>query len=377
MNVLYVVSGKGLYGANNSLLDMLDGIKTKGITPFVLVPGKGGLDEELRRRNIQYCIISCGVNASFAYDLAIIRVLKKCYHLSKSVIGFWKGAWFIKKNKIELVHSNNSYVDLGAVLAMCFGLPHVWHIRELLFEHYQFSYDFPIVSKYLLSKAAIFITISDYIAREKGMSNNVTIYNAINPSRYLICKKELFRDEIINLLFAGNISESKGIMDAVKAMEYLHDSGVENVHLSIVGEKTAYWKKTVEKYIKEKDLNKCITCYGFQRDMLAFRQKADIALMCSRSEGLGRVTVESMLGEVLVIGADCGATKEILENGVTGYLYEAGNYIELAQQIQAVYANKEKAMKIIQNAKAYAIKEFNPEKYSEKIQRVYESILRA
>ena len=62
----------------------------------------------------------------------------------------------------------------------------------------------------------------------------------------------------------------------------------------------------------------------FQSDLYELRKHADIALMCSRGEALGRVTVEAMLSENLVIGADSAGTKEIIQNKVTGYLYKTG-----------------------------------------------------
>jgi glycosyltransferase involved in cell wall biosynthesis len=48
---------------------------------------------------------------------------------------------------------------------------------------------------------------------------------------------------------------------------------------------------------------------------------ADVALMCSRSEAMGRVTAEAMSACRPVIGFDAGGTSELIDHGRTGLLY--------------------------------------------------------
>lgn len=52
--------------------------------------------------------------------------------------------------------------------------------------------------------------------------------------------------------------------------------------------------------------------------------------MCFRYEAMGRVTAEAMAAALPVIGYNSGGTPELIENEVTGLLYEGG-YKELAQ----------------------------------------------
>ena len=113
----------------------------------------------------------------------------------------------------------------------------------------------------------------------------------------------------------------------------------------------------------------------FQLDLKKLRKEADIALMCSKSEGLGRVTVESMLSENVVIGASCAGTAEIIKDGVNGYLYESGNVYDLSEKIYNVITHWSEQQKIIKNAKEYAKLNFNIENYAEKICEIYFEIL--
>jgi glycosyltransferase involved in cell wall biosynthesis len=52
--------------------------------------------------------------------------------------------------------------------------------------------------------------------------------------------------------------------------------------------------------------------------------EADVALMCSRNEAMGRVTAEAMSTCRPVIGFDSGGTSELIDPGRTGLLYRGG-----------------------------------------------------
>ena len=54
--------------------------------------------------------------------------------------------------------------------------------------------------------------------------------------------------------------------------------------------------------------------------------------MCSKAEGFGRVTAEFMSWGKPVIGRDSGATPEIVEDRVSGFLYD-GSIEDLARKM--------------------------------------------
>lgn len=165
-------------------------------------------------------------------------------------------------------------------------------------------------------------------------------------------------------------------MDAVKAIDCLvHEYGLKNIHLRIVGGgKGAYYEK-IKKHIRENHLQNYIEILPFQEDLKELRKNTDIALMCSGNEALGRVTIESMLSENLVIGADAAGTKEIIRDGVTGYLYESGNSKSLGKKIYDITGNWDSQERIIRNAKKYAIQNYDMNRYAEKILSIYRSLV--
>jgi glycosyltransferase involved in cell wall biosynthesis len=61
---------------------------------------------------------------------------------------------------------------------------------------------------------------------------------------------------------------------------------------------------------------------GYLDDPTPAYVQSDAALMCSRQEGMGRVTAEAMAACRPVIGNDSGGTSELIEPEQTGLLYK-------------------------------------------------------
>lgn len=166
-------------------------------------------------------------------------------------------------------------------------------------------------------------------------------------------------------------------MDAVKAIEYLLENGVRNVHLRIVGYRGINKaEQELKSYIEEKGLKKNVELFDFTYDLIQYRSSSDIGLTCSRAEAFGRVTIENMMAGLLTIGADSGGTPELIEHGETGLLYEYGNYIQLAELIQYAMNNRETVRKIALEGQKNALQNFSIEKTAQNIKEIYDEIMK-
>ena len=106
---------------------------------------------------------------------------------------------------------------------------------------------------------------------------------------------------------------------------------------------------------------------------MLFRKKVSYSITGSKMEALGRSTIEAMLAGNIVIGADTGGTKELIGlEEKRGYLYEQGNYENLALVLEKVINESDAIKKRIQkSAQIYAIKEFDSVKYCKELYQVY------
>src|SRR5262249_15733417 len=95
-----------------------------------------------------------------------------------------------------------------------------------------------------------------------------------------------------------------------------------------------------------------VSVVGRVDDALAEIDLAHVGLMCSRSEAFGRVTVEYLRRGRPVIGTRSGGTPELVEEGITGWLYAPGNYEALAALIE-LFASSNQALAQFSQAALY------------------------
>lgn len=375
MNILFLVNCDTVYGANLSMMDLIDGLKKLGHNSYVLSYKEGPITRELRKRNILYAVVPYNVCAHVEgiftkkYEFNLLKENVMLVSNVKKYLELWD---------IDIIHTNASNVNFGAMVALRYNIPHIWHVRELLFKDYQLRYDFPIVDKYFMEKAYKIITISNYVKKERELNqhNVIALPDGLSIEKYNIKREnKLFSNNKIRILFCGVIIESKGVMDIVEAMDLLvNDFGIKNVTLDIAGTAGDVYNK-MHAFIKQKNLLQYINYLGHQNDLTPLRKKADIAVICSKNEGLGRVTIESMLSENLVIGARAGCTQDIIKDESNGILYEVGNAEDLAEKIIWAYKNPEISKFLMRRAKRYALKYFDNDKYAKDVVNIYRAAL--
>ncbi len=75
---------------------------------------------------------------------------------------------------------------------------------------------------------------------------------------------------------------------------------------------------------------------GFQKDIAPFYKIMDLKVLPSPNEGLGLVVLEAMAAGVPCIGADGGGIREIIDDGVNGFLFTPGDSRALAEKIRTL-----------------------------------------
>ena len=68
-----------------------------------------------------------------------------------------------------------------------------------------------------------------------------------------------------------------------------------------------------------------------------FLSEIDVYLLLSGMEGLGQTIIEALLMEKPVIATNIGGIPELIEDGKTGFLIEAGNHNDLIKKINQVF----------------------------------------
>ena len=259
------------------------------------------------------------------------------------------------------------------------GIPHIWHIREFGEEDYNLKFDRGIekATNFMEQHSEYIITITDSLKNKYknfiSDSKLVRIYNGVDINEIKLSKYPKGLDKI-NFLLVGLLHENKGQEEAIRAIELLVKQEVKNVHLYLVGD--GPYKNKIEKMIRHKSLDEYITLLGHLNDLNDIRGRCHIALMCSRAEAFGLVTVEAMLAGMPVIGAASGGTVEIIQNGVTGLLYTPKDEKSLSEKMLYFIQNPNHIQKIGLEGYKRAKSLFTSEKNAEEIIKLYYQVLK-
>lgn len=141
----------------------------------------------------------------------------------------------------------------------------------------------------------------------------------------------------------GQIARWKGQDVFIKAAKLLH---LENpkVKFLIIGD-VLFDKQAEHNYKKEivelaKDCD-YITFLGHRDDVAELIKEIDIIVHASiREEPFGRVIIEGMAAKKPVIASAIGGPLEIIEDGVSGILYEPGDYMDLKIKIERIICDE-------------------------------------
>lgn len=370
-----------LYGASRSLLNWIDDISCKDSKYefiFLIPSKKGGLYTKLKERNYEIITLKYYLpiwkfdRMSLTHNLKNIMRMVLCFVVNP--FAYLKLKDLCKKRKIEIIHSNSLAVVIGAQVAKKMGISHVWHVREYMEEDHmlKFWYREKTMMKYYKYSYAIFISkaIKEKYKLKFNNQNQTVIYNKVEYDVSYEKNRQFMEDGTCNILIAGKLAKNKGQKEAILAISELNKIGLKS-KLYICGE--GAYEEELKEIIKNKNLQN-IEFLGFREDLNKIRANMDVALVCSKSEAFGRVSVEAMYYENLVIGADTAATLELIEDKKNGYLYKSECFLDLAKKIEFSIKNKEISREIIKNAKKEALCKYNNSIYT-KILDIYDNII--
>ena len=100
---------------------------------------------------------------------------------------------------------------------------------------------------------------------------------------------------------------------------------------------------------------------GFQNTIAPFYKIMDLKVLPSPNEGLGLVIIEAMAAGVPCIGADGGGIREIIDDGVNGFLFTPGDSKALAEKIRTLREDAEIRDRFIRNGKEKVARIFDIE----------------
>ena len=285
----------------------------------------------------------------------------------------------IKAHDIDIVHISDAVIDCGFTAAHTLGKPVVWHMREYVEKDHGLIYidKDDLFKKYSMSTVLVFVSesLKTYYAKMLSGPCMAVVYNGIAPFEEIALSSPqiVSKDGDMRIIFKGGLSKKKGIEDVIGAAQALLESGFDRFEIDVYGSLFDWDADSFAARMRDLGLEDRVRYKGWQEFTLASMRDYDVSLTCSVSEAFGRVTAEAMAAGILVIGANAGATKELLE-GERGLLYQPGVPEDLAANIISSSQTSEECDRCRFNAHEFAAANFSIETYVESVKRIYERI---
>jgi len=164
-------------------------------------------------------------------------------------------------------------------------------------------------------------------------------------------------DEKIIILYAGRLTEEKGVVDLLQAFLKLKTNKAK---LWIVGRgpETGKLRSIIDGCNAS---NVEMIPFVSPPDMYKIYKKAHIFVHPGKwPEPFSRTLLEAMLAKLAIIASDSGSSYEVL--GGTGMIYETGNITQLAQNMQFLINNLDECKKLGLKAYTRVLNDFSPDK---------------
>ncbi len=171
------------------------------------------------------------------------------------------------------------------------------------------------------------------------------------------------------LLFAGRLSEEKGIITFLKAVENFSELPVK-----IIG--SGHLEKETLRFISEKSLEN-VEFLGQQdkTDFDKYLANALVTIFPSECyENCSLTVVNSIFLGTPVLAANVGGITDFVIENKTGYLFESGNVEELTDKLFWIKNNLEEVKNMRKKVREYGEEQFSEEKNYKQLMRIFDLV---
>lgn len=341
--LMFVSHTSQLGGAELAMLEQISELRRRGMFSHVILPGNGPLEARLIEKGIGYSVVS-----DYSFWISQDDAAENPEILQERNFNNMKAALEIAEIAAQIAPTmivNNSIVNpWGYPAAQALGIPLVWMIHEFgdLDHNLPFTHGINPTREFIAQSADLVVCCSEAVRasllRGKQSPNVQTVYNFLDLDRVVrlaeVEAKPAFRPgQHLKLCVVGMLSEGKGQAEVIDAAAELIKQG-KKVELLLIGASSPGHEEILKKRVRKLGITDSVSFLGFVDNPYPHIKAADAVVVASRSEAFGRVTAEAMALGVSVVASNKGGSLEMVNDGKTGFLYEASDVQDLVQAIR-------------------------------------------
>ena len=172
------------------------------------------------------------------------------------------------------------------------------------------------------------------------------------------------------IVYMGRLSSEKGLFTLLKAMR-----GLPDIQLKILGDGPI--KISMEEYLSSERMNN-VEFLGYVSGDERFEVLKRAKCMVIPSECYDNFpfgVLESLALGTPVIGSCMGGIPEQIEDGKTGFLFQAKNYQQLREKIEKIFNDGSLSISMRRNARMSALNKFSQETAYQRFMNIYKDLI--
>lgn len=322
MKVLLVITGLGMGGAENVVVNLADELVKRGHTvkiayltgPALVLPANPNVE-----------VISIGMTGAKSFLTAYFKLRN-----------------VINKFQPNVVHSHMVHANiLSRLMRLTVKMPKLICTVHSTYEGgrlrmlaYRLTDKLADISTNVSEEAVAAFVSKDAVkpGRMLAVANGIdTVKFSFNSSERERLRKELKITDQKMLLAVGRLDTEKDYPNLLNAI-YLLKKKRQDFKVFIVGDGPL--KSELIQLLESLQLADCVEFLGIRRDVAQLMSAADVFVLSSAWEGFGLVVAEAMACERVVVATDCGGVKEVV--GDAGVLVSVQNPVALVDGINTV-----------------------------------------
>lgn len=352
LTVLFVHQSSDLYGSDRMLLACATALQQANGRAIVVLPGRGPLHQALRQRGIEVHALTdesvLKLSRAVLSIRGIFRLLASTsasqQQLDRCVFG----------RRVDLVVTSTLAVLAGVPWARRHGVPHLWHVHEIVERPRWAAKTFPwllrlFADRVVCNSGATQRWLLDaqppLAARTGVVINGVDDPQSVSSGPAALAPEaqqalhRRFRPAGVSLAIGlvGRINRLKGHGVLLQAAQWLHEQGLTDFSLVFIGDAPAgqlQHQQLLQAKVEASGLAARVVFTGFLADTTAAYRALDIVCVPSvEAESFGLVAIEAMALGLPVVASDIGGLPEVVLHQNTGMLHKAGDARGLADAL--------------------------------------------
>jgi glycosyltransferase involved in cell wall biosynthesis len=345
--ILYIADQLG-GGSAESLLELVQSQQTLGTKPLIAFGDNNFVSERFQNLSNPVPMQRYYFRSWLTYGLRSRRWDGPARWMAAVPYHAWNIGRLLRntrRHKTQMIHSNCIHLIEGGIMGKLLGLPHVWHVRELLNQdHYQYHINKNTITRVVNQLATLVLCNSKQTAkglRELGVDENKlrVLYNIVEPPKSDEAKdlhQYLELDSQTQLVgIVGWLTPLKKIHQFIEMASKLADLG-DTTRFLIIGPEVnnSEYTASLKKMIAENPNSENIMLTGTIKQAAKYLGSLDVLVSLCEIESFGRTVAEAIAAGTPAIGIKGSAVEEIITHGETGYLVEPNDMASLVNHVK-------------------------------------------